>query len=175
MSIENFWDESLKNTEIVRLPIKRLLTFENTRFDYIFLAPSLVNKGDTVVRKGQLEIDRPALILPQPGPSFEGFDSDDPAGIHGEQLSSFFYVRGIKMPSLSYKNESYTIDLFEGSLAKAEKVFVEQVRLQESISTGIVIGKDTSWQFSLLLMGCHMIDAHVDNDLQKILKRIRKK
>lgn len=175
MSVEEFWEESLNHTEIVRLPLKRLLTFGNTRFDYIFLAPSLVNKGDTVVRKGQMDVDRPSLILPHSMPTFEGFDSEGQAGIQGEELRSFFFVRGIKFPNLAYKNESYEIDLFEGPLAKAEKNFVDQVRSKENISTGICIGKDTSWQFSVLLMGCHMIDMHIDTDLQEILKRIRKK
>ena len=175
MSIEGLWEESLKNTEIVRLPIKRLLTFGDTRFSYIFLASSLVNKGDTVVRKGKLEIDKPRLILPKGGPAFEGFDSENAQGIHDEQLRSFFYVRGLSLPSLMYKNESYETDVFEGSLAKAEKAYLDYIRSEESISTGLVVGKDTSWQFSVLLMGCHLIDTHIDNDLREILNRIRKK
>jgi len=175
MSLEDLWEESLKQTEIVRLPIKRLLTFGSTQFEYIFLAPSLVNKGDTVVRKGKMDVDKPALILPKEGPAFEGFDSADASGIHDDQMRSFFYMRGISFPNFTYKNESYELDLFEGSLAKAEKAYTEQVRAHEKISTGIVIGKDTSWQFSLLLMGCSMIDAHIDTDLRAILNRIRKK
>jgi hypothetical protein len=175
MSIEDLWDEALKFTEIVRLPIKRLLTFGSTQFEYIFLAPSLVNKGDTVIRRGKMDVDKPALILPQGGPNFTGFNSSEDSGIQDDALRSFFYLRGISFPSFTYTNESYELDIMEGSLAKAEKQCIDHVRAEEKISTGIVIGKDTSWQFSLLLMGCSMIDAHIDSDLREILKRIRKK
>ena len=37
MSIEELWSAAVGNTEIVRLPIKRLITFGTTNFDYIFL------------------------------------------------------------------------------------------------------------------------------------------
>lgn len=175
MSLEELWNESLKKTEIVRLPVKRLLTFGATQFDYIFLAPSLVNQGDTVVRKGNFVIDRPAIVLPRNSASFEGFDDKEHPGLTDEGLASFFYVRGISFPSLKYKNESYELDLFEGSLAQAEKNFLSHVRMREDIATAIMIGADTSWQFSAILTACQMIDAHIDDDLKAILNKIKKK
>ncbi|MBU1864229.1 MAG: hypothetical protein KKH94_11240 [Candidatus Omnitrophica bacterium] len=175
MSLEELWNEALKGTEIVRLPIKRLLTFGSTRFDYIFLSPSLVNQGDTAVRKGKLDVDRPTLFLPKDAPTFEGFDSDTGGGIKSEQLTSFFYARGVRFPSLQYRNEPYELDVFEGSLAKAEKAFNDEIRRKENLSTGIVIGSDVSWQFSVLLLACHMIDTHIDSDLKALMARIKKK
>ena len=175
MNLEELWQKALQETEIVRLPIKRLITFGTTNCDYIFLAPSVVNQGDTVVRKGKLDIAPPAIHVPKHKPAFEGFDEPDKDGITDDQLASFFYLRGISFPSLSYKNEPYELDLFEGSVAKAEKIFVDMVRTHEKISTGIVIGADSAWQFSVILMACHLIDTYVDNDLKLILDRIKKK
>ncbi len=175
MSLEELWHESLKKTEIVRLPLKRLLTFGATNFEYIFLAESLVNQGDTVVRKGKFVIDQPAIVLPRNSASFEGFADEAVGGLTDEALSSFFYVRGISFPSLKYKNEIYELDLFEGSLAQAEKNFLNQVREREDIATAIMIGADTSWQFSTILTACQMIDAHIDHDLKMILEKIKKR
>ena len=175
MSLEQLWNEALKETEIVRLPVKRLHTFGSTLLEYIFLGPSTVNQGDTVVRKGKLDIERPTLVLPNNFPSFEGFTSDTSPEIKDDQLPSFFYMRGIRFPSFKYKNEPYELDVYEGSVARAEKMYCEQIRTHEKIATGIVIGKDSSWQFSVILLGCHMIDAHVDSDLKAILNHIKKK
>ena len=175
MSLEEHWNEALKRTEIVRLPVKRLLTFGVSQCDYIFLAPSVVNQGDTVVRKGKIDIDRPNIIMPDHRPDFEGFNSEDTAGIKDEQLRQFFYVRGISFPSLKYRNEPYELDLYEGSVNAAEKVYLDKVRTQENVSTGIVIGVDAAWQFSVILLACHMIDTHIDNDLKAILNHIKKR
>ncbi len=175
MSLEQLWNEALKETEIVRLPVKRLHTFGSSLFEYIFLSPSVVNQGDTVVRKGKIDIDRPALVLANNSASFEGFDSDNSSEIRDDKLTSFFYMRGIRFPSFSYKNEPYEIDVYEGSVARAEKMYSDKIRTNEKIATGIVVGKDSSWQFSVILLGCHMIDTHVDSDLKKILDHIKKK
>lgn len=176
MGLEELWYEALKETEIVRLPIKRLMTFDVSTFEYVFLAPSLVNKGDTIVRTGKIQVDRPNLVLPKNMPSFEGFtieETQEP--ITDSELATFFYARGVSFPSLQYKNEQYELDLFEGSVARAEKVYREKVQQAEKISTAIVIGVDTSWQFSVILVACHMIDSQVDADLKAILDRMRRK
>jgi len=175
MSIEELWNEALKKTEISRLPMKRLLTFGVSKFDYIFLAPSLVNEGDTVVRTGRMDIDQPMLVLPKHMPQFDGFSSDDGRGIKDAQLASFFYMRGLSLPALQYNNEQTTVDVFEGALAKAEKMYIEQIRNQENISTGIVIGANSSWQFSIILLACYMVDSHVDADVKALLEKIKRK
>jgi len=175
VALEELWNEALKKTEIVLLPIKRLITFGNTQLDYIFLAPSLVNEGDTVVRTGKLDIGRPAIIVPKDAPTFTGFSSEEGSTISDQALQSFFLVRGMSFPSLQYTNEICAVDICEGSVSRASKLYYDRVRRNELISTGIVIGADSSWQFSVLLMGCSLIDTHVENDFKTILERIRKR
>jgi len=64
MGIHESWEKALKMTEIVRPRVQPLATFEATQIPYIFLAESLVNHGDTVIRKGEITIDKPSIILP---------------------------------------------------------------------------------------------------------------
>ena len=71
MDIQQLWDKALKDTEIVRTRALDLPTYEATALPYIFLAESGLNAGDTVVRKGEVVIERPALILPMA--QFQGF------------------------------------------------------------------------------------------------------
>ena len=174
MSMEELWYEAIKTTEIVRLPMKKLLTFGMTSFDYVILSQSLVNEGDTVVRKGRMDIDKPQLLLPRNMPQFEGFQTEA-SPVSDEDLMSFFYVRGISFPSLKYRNEPYDLSLYEGSLVQAEKTYVDEVRTREDVGTGVVIGNDDSWQFSVILLGCHMIENALDADLKAIIERVKKR
>jgi hypothetical protein len=64
MNIQDGWEKALKNTRIIRPRSKDLLTFEATEVPYILLSESSVNLGDTVVRKGRMMVEKPAIILP---------------------------------------------------------------------------------------------------------------
>ncbi|MEK6732717.1 MAG: hypothetical protein AABY55_03740, partial [Candidatus Omnitrophota bacterium] len=74
MNIQDGWEKALKHTKIIRPRPKALLTFETTEVPYVLLSESSVNLGDTVVRKGQILVEKPAIILPSNLPHFEGFD-----------------------------------------------------------------------------------------------------
>ena len=75
MNIYDAWTRALKSTDIIRSRVSALQTFNETRVPYIFLAPSSVNDGDTVVRKGEIVVEKPSLILPPNIPQLEGLSS----------------------------------------------------------------------------------------------------
>ena len=68
------WEKALKKTEIIRPRIQSMMTFSETSMPYILLSESSINMGDTVVRKGEVVVERPTLILPPNIPQFEGFE-----------------------------------------------------------------------------------------------------
>ena len=73
MDIQELWDKARKRTEILRMRLQDLSASEATTVPYLFLAESSVNPGDTVVRKGHVVIQRPAIVLPNFSPQFDGF------------------------------------------------------------------------------------------------------
>ena len=73
MDIQELWERALKNTEIIRPRVQELHTFSSTQLPYVFLSESSINAGDTVVRKGEVLVEKPSLILPADSPQFEGF------------------------------------------------------------------------------------------------------
>ncbi len=64
MNIQDAWEKALKKTKIIRPRAQELQTFSDTNLPYVFLAEALVNRGDTIVRQGEIKVEKPAIILP---------------------------------------------------------------------------------------------------------------
>ena len=175
MDIQALWDKARKHTEILRLQLQDLATFDTTVAPYIFLAESSLNPGDTVVRKGHVLIERPSLVLPNFSPQFEGFAFDDQLHVSDETVATFLLVRGIQFPSLKYRHQVSSLDLFEGSLQQAAGHFTDQLAAAEDIRTGLVLGPEDAWQFSLLLLVGALVVRSSAGDLRRILEEWRKR
>ena len=175
MDIQELWEKALKQTEIVRMRLQDLATFETTAVPYVFLAESALNQGDTVVRKGQVLIERPAIVLPQFSPQFEGFDVEQDLQIPKDMLATFLLVRGIQFPSLKYRHQMSSLDLVEQSLQQAIDQFGHQLSAAEDIKTGLVVGPEDAWQFSLLLLVGALVVRSAEGDVRRLLEEWRKR
>lgn len=168
MDIHDAWEKALKRTEIVRPRIQPLATFEATQLPYVFLAESAVNHGDTVVRRGEVTVEKPSIILPPHLPQFEGFEFDKQFSGVEDYLTTFLLVRGIRFPSMKYENKIASLDLREESLSKAVAFFSQELQRQENVSTGLVIGPEDCWQFSVLIFICGQITRSAEGDIRKL-------
>ena len=175
MDIQELWDKALKRTEIIRMRLQDLATFDSTVVPYVFLAESSLNQGDTVVRKGQILIERPAIVLPQLSPQFEGFDFDRDLHVPNEMLATFLLIRGLHFPSLKYRHQLSSLDVFEASLQKAIEHFRHQLTVSEDLKTGLVIGPEDVWQFSVLLLVGALVVRSAEGDLRRLLEEWRKR
>jgi len=173
VDIHESWEKALKLTEIVRPRVQPLSTFEATQLPYIFLAESLVNHGDTVVRKGEVTVDKPSIILPPYMPQLEGFEFDKKFSGAEDYLTTFLLVRGIKFPSMKYENKVNSLEVFEGKLKQAIDLYSRQLQKQENLSTGLVIGSEDCWQFSILIFVCGQALRSAEGDIRKIFDRYR--
>ena len=175
MELHELWDLARKRTEILRLRLQDLSTFEATAVPYIFLGESSVNAGDTVVRRGQVIIERPAIVLPSFSPQFEGFEFDPDLHFSDDALATFLLVRGIQFPSLKYHHQGSALDLFEDSLQRAIEHYTRQLTMAEDIKTGLVVGPEEAWQFSLLLLIGALVVRSAEGDLWRILEAWRRR
>ncbi len=173
MDIHESWEKALKHTEIVRPRVQPLQTFEVTQIPYIFLAESLVDHGSTVVRKGDVMVDKPSIILPPDLPQFEGFEFEKRFSGVADYLTTFLMVRGIRFPSLKYENKIASLDVRKEKLAREVEAFLQVLQRQENVSTGLVIGPEDCWQFSILIFICGQIVRSADGDVRKIFERYR--
>ena len=99
MDIYKAWNRALHNTEIIRTRVQGLMTFQSTHVPYILLCESSVNLGDTVVRQGEVMVEKPALILPPHIPQFKGFDFETDYEGTPNDIVNFLFVRGVMLPS----------------------------------------------------------------------------
>jgi hypothetical protein len=175
MDIREIWEKAIAKTEIVRFQVKGLLTFSATELSYIFLAESALNIGDTVVRKGKIIVEKPMILLPGGLPTFSGFDFEHGLNISEDSLTNFLLVRGVRFPSLKYNNETSSLDIFEGSLKQAIKHYANILEKKEDVSTGLILGPEDSWQFSLLIFIAATVSRSADGDIRRILEDFRKK
>ncbi len=173
MDLEQLWDKALKHTEIIRTRAQDLATFEATAMPYVFLAESALNTGDTVVRRGQVLVERPSLILPSA--QFDGFAFQSEWSLSEDAVLNFLLLRGVKFPSMRYHHELSSLDLREGSLQSAITHFTDQLARAEDIHTGLVAGPEEAWQFSVLILVGSLMIRSAEGDLRRLFDAWRKR
>ena len=174
MNIEDAWHKALKQTEIVRARIQGLMTTGKTHVPYILLCESSINMGDTVVRKGEVVVEKPSLLIPPHNPQFNGFKFEEEAGVNENSMINFLLVRGVTIPSMRYDNKTSSLDIFEGKLSMAIKHFQGQLMQKENVRTGLITGPEDVWQFSLLIFICSQIARNAESDIKKLLDGFHK-
>ncbi len=175
MNLEEKWNKALAETEIIRCRLSYLSAFDTTAIPYIFLAESKVNLGDTIVRSGKVLVHRPAIILPENMPLFEGFEFEKEYQASANMVRMFLLVRGVSFPSLKYEHEISKVDVYEGSLEKAKAYFKQKLQKSEDVETGLIVGTTDCWQFSLLIYVGSLIGKSASSDLKKLWEKFKDK
>ena len=175
MDIQEQWEKALKFTEIIRPRVSPLSQVAATHLPYIFLAESAINSGDSVVRKGEVMVEKPAIILPLDMPQFDGFDPEKGVAPNFDMLTNFLLVRGLRFPSMKYHNKTESLEVFEGSLSQAIEHHKQLLQREENLSSGLVIGPEDLWQFSVLIFIGNQMIRQADGDMRKLFDDWKKK
>lgn len=173
MDIYQHWTNALKKTEIIRPRVQSLLSNGDTPVPYIMLSESSVNVGDTVVRKGEVIAQKPALFLPPASPQIEGFEFGSEDTFKQDAFVNFLLVRGINLPSMKYNNSTNSLEVFDGDLAKAVSHFGNFLQRQENVTTGLIVGPEDGWQFSVLVYVCSQVARNAESDIRNLLKEFK--
>lgn len=175
MDIEQTWNKALRETEIIRGRVSPLLSTADTFVSYILLSESTVNQGDTVVRKGEMCVGKPSIIIPPNHPQFHGFEFDKNNLINEDTLTNFLFIRGIRLPSLIYDNKTSSLQVFEGKLSNAIQHYKDLLQKEENTKSGLLIGPEDCWQFSLLIFICSQIVKNSQGDIRRLLEEYHRK
>jgi len=84
-------------------------------------------------------------------------------------------MRGISFPTLKYRNETYTVDIFEGNIEKAIAYFSDQLERKEDVHSGLIAGPEDTWQFSVLIYVAAMAIRSASSDIEQIIEELRKR
>lgn len=168
MNIQELWEKAIRDTKIIRPRVKALSTTDTTTLPYILLSESYVNRGDTVVRKGNVSVEKPTLILPHNIPQFEGFDFEKELHFNQDTIINFLLVRGVKLPSFKYSHSSSSLEIFEGHIKNAIDKFSDELARAEDTEAGLISGPDDSWPFSLLIFIAGQVIRSAPGDIKKL-------
>lgn len=174
MELEELWQKALANTEILRARLSLLGSAESVPLDYIFLAESRVNIGDTVVRKGIVEVHKPLIFLPREFPIFSGFEFEKELGRDSQEISNFLLMRRVVFPSLRYKHLTCTLSVYEKPLSKAILDFKDLLEREEDVKTGLLKGCEDCWQFSVLIYVASQVTRSAPTDIKRFLDELRR-
>ena len=154
--------------------VKPLLSDVQTHLPYIFLAESSIHQGDTVSRKGEVLVEKPSIIVPDHLLQFKGFEFEEDLRGSENFLNTFFLVRGIRFPSLKYQNQTERLDIIETKLSKAVQDYSDELQRQEDVKTGLIVGPEDCWQFSVILFICNQVLRQAEGDMKRLLDDYRK-
>ena len=174
MNLQESWDKAVRKTEIVRPRVLPLQTYNVTHLPYICLSESSVNAGDTAVRRGEIVVEKPAIVLPYNAPQFEGFDFEKGLHVNEELFKSFLLVRGVQFPGMKYNNKNHSLDVHEGGLSRAIEHFKAELQKSENVHTGLIAGPEDCWQFSVLLFICSQVVRSADGDIRLLMDDMRR-
>ncbi|MBU1007320.1 MAG: hypothetical protein KKH08_07030 [Candidatus Omnitrophica bacterium] len=174
MNIQDAWEKALKKTKIIRPRAQGLQTFSDTSLSYMFLAEALVNKGDTIVRQGEILVEKPAIILPSNLPLFEGFDFEKEFDLGLDMVTNFLLVRGVSFPSMKYNNKAEALKIYDGHVEKAVEYYSDMLQRKEDVNMGLVVGSEDCWQFSVLIFICTQIARSANTDIKRLLDNFKK-
>ncbi|MDP8216412.1 MAG: hypothetical protein P9L98_03735 [Candidatus Kaelpia imicola] len=172
MDFEQKWKRAVKNTEIEKGWVGYLNTNSSTTLSYIMLSESMLDNSDTVIRKGKVEVTRPLIYLPDNNPVFEGFELSS-QNLFNSSVLTFLLLRGVSFPSLKYQNSVYSLDIDNLSLTEAVKKHKRELQRLEDVKTGLIVGSDDCWHYSLAIYVAALTSKSASNDIERYLKDLK--
>jgi hypothetical protein len=87
-------------------------------------------------------------------------------------VQMFFFMRGVRFPSLKYNNTVETLDLDERPLSKCVEEYRRKLEMEENTATALILGPEDCWQFSVLLYIAALSGRCVRNDITRMMNRL---
>ncbi|MBM3463533.1 MAG: hypothetical protein FJX76_15650 [Armatimonadetes bacterium] len=163
MNFQEQFERAMRETRILRHRRSRLQTVGTTELPYVLLGESLVNLGDTVVRRGLVRVEQPNLFLFNRPVQLEGFeDEEDP----GTMLA---LGRAASFPPGKYFNIDTHMDIYDGPMDGAITSWQDRLDNAEDVLTGLLTGPVDAWPMSLMFYTMTMIGQNAPADVNDLL------
>jgi len=166
----DFW-YAVNNTEVVRVPERRLETFGATVVNYHLITELMDEVGKVRVREGVLKANRPEIITPDRMSELllEGFGEDartyyDWMQQHAGELLALQYGFSIRKQEL--KEEIVTDSL---------EAVVERVNRSGQVCDdplgAVLVGVDQPWEVCLLKLMVELVQRSVSGNFQEVRRQ----
>jgi hypothetical protein len=168
--MENFeerWARATDKTHLHRTRKHDLYTFGATRLPYIFLAESAINVGDTIVRRGEISTEKPAIFLGgSQSPRFEGFqDSEE------DQKDQLLFARAFRFPGLNVQNQHMQMELVAREASALCDELMSELDDQRDSRTAVIEGPEDLWGLSLIFYAAQMTSRSAPGNMREMMER----
>lgn len=168
-SFEERWARARDQTVLHRTRKSDLYTFGTTALPYVFIGSSAINSGDTVMRKGEIKTEKPALFLggqESPNARFNGFEDEGE-----EQQDPLLLARAFRFPNLQVHNKDMTMEVVERELNEMSEILQRDLELGRDRRTAVIEGPEDLWGLSLLIYAGEMTQRSAPGNVRDMLER----
>jgi len=163
----NFW-YAVNNTEVVRMPSRRLETFGATILNYHMLSELMDTVDRVRVREGRIQALRPQILTPAMFSQslLEGF------GEEAEAYAEWLRKNAADLHILRYGFTIRKEEICEHVVCEKLPLVLEQVKqrcmLKDDPLSAIVVGVDDPWEVCLLKLMVDVVRSSVHGNIRDL-------
>ncbi len=161
---------AVRSTRIHRSRKNYLFTFGNTKLPYRIVAESSINEKSSIIRSGEVIVDKPQILFTSDPTSFDGFVAE---GNHAD-LDSIKYAllsRGINFPQMNYKNNTDSLEVVSELPNVIIDRFMNQFEDQNDSKTALIQCREDLWNLALLHYVLGEVIRSSSSNMQEYLER----
>ncbi|QSR84970.1 hypothetical protein [Methylacidimicrobium sp. B4] len=150
MSFEDTFSYSLESSRVILLPRTRVATFRTSLIHYTLMTEAMDRVGTTFVREGNLQAERPQILLPKAMAQLllEGFGPRAHAYAEwlGRQPGSLAFLRY----GFQFRKEELRFRQVEAPIESVTESVTRAVEEREDPFAAVLVGVEDGWEVSLL-------------------------
>lgn len=156
---------ALENTHILYEPVRRIDTFGNTRFEFVFLSEPMEVVGKTIVRNGWLEAERPKIIKPEFMNEIELDGFSDDAKRFLTWLSTKRTHEMLLQYGFMFKLSEVSQSLLDEPIEVVRGRISDRMREEDNPAQVLMEGVESHWEAGLLKFSTDIIIKSLDINL----------
>ncbi|MEC5126376.1 hypothetical protein VSU19_06420 [Verrucomicrobiales bacterium BCK34] len=147
---------AMEATVVVHEPERLIDTFGTTNFEFHLLTEPMDTAGQTRIRAGKMEAERPRILRPEgyEDLNFEGF------GEQAEAFASWFREFGdlsFFKYGFNFAKRNFTEESVHESVEAVKDKIIGEINSSGNPSRAVIIGIEDSWEISLIKFTMEMI------------------
>lgn len=166
---EQRWLRAKDGTTIHRRRKNDLYTFGTTALPYIFIASSAINTGDSIIRRGEMKTEKPAIIWGGGQPETERFSGFENEGEEGQD--QILFARAFRFPDLQVQNKGMELEVVTRELHSLSDELMGDLDSDSDSRTAVIEGPEDLWGLSLLIYAAEMTQRSAPGNFRDIAER----
>ena len=170
-NFEDRWMRAKEGTQLHRTRQTDLFTFGTTALPYVFIASSAINTGDSILRRGELKTEKPAIIWgggeSSESSRFSGFEEE------GENVNQVLFARAFRFPNLQVNNQGMQMEVLSREIRQLSDEIMSELDANGDRRTAVIEGPEDLWGLSLLIYAAEMTQRSAPGNLRDIAERGR--